>query len=49
VSEPLVLVEVADRGTTLPALESSRAAFSDDAREGIAAFFETRPPRFTGG
>jgi len=48
VSELVLLVEVADRGITLPALESSRAAFSDGAREGSAAFFDTRPPRFTG-
>jgi len=48
VSELVLLVEAADRGTTLPALESSRAAFSDGAREGSAAFFDTRQPRFTG-
>jgi len=48
VSELVLLVEVADRGTTLPALESTRAAFSDDACEESAAFFDTRPPRFTG-
>jgi hypothetical protein len=48
VSELVLPVEVADRGTTLPALESSRAAFSDDACEESAAFFDTRPPRFTG-
>jgi len=48
VSELVLLVEVADRGTTLPALEFSRAAFSDDACEESAAFFDTRPPRFTG-
>ena len=47
-SELVLLVEVADRATTLPARESSRAAFSDDAREESAAFFDTRPPRFTG-
>ena len=47
-SELVLLVEVADRGITLPALESSRAAFSDDACEESAAFFDTRQPRFTG-
>jgi hypothetical protein len=27
---------------------SEPVALSDDAREGIAAFFDDRPPRFTG-
>ncbi len=54
VSEPVLLLEVADRpilrmvGRKRRLLLITRVALSDDAREGIAAFFEKRPPRFTG-
>ena len=53
-SEPVLLLEVADRpilrvvGRKRGLLLITRVALSDDAREGIAAFFEKRPPRFTG-